>query len=681
MQMGTHSLVLGAFLGLLCVSSVLSQVASRKRVFTDRTEELARRAASGAGDFYGRLDAAHQAVVALDSVDSLRSIDSAKLCQAASNASVIQLEDAYQSIQVYSRLRCLNAKISSAAAEVAVHHLATADNVLAAFQSINVLSTLHQAKTLSQQIDAPQIERIIHLFKNLSSSQGSFKLSSSSPKRSILATGLVYRTLADARALEVSLSDETEGIVEEIRASLAQVLKVSKGGEALLALSGDEDKVHAAAQLVIGAAAIYDGSAITITASQLSGAAQLLGGAFHVGSLADAAAVGPALQALTTSPLPSPLLATLASPRIKASQQDTVGLTVMDAWGQPASVGSVTVHSSPLEASSKGKAQPSSQTLQAGSSSGEYLYSTAHLHSHPGTYTLTVEVTDASGSPAGQSQLMLTVSDEVQLDSISLAFSDGESQAAINETLPYPQALGTKSATLDPSQTLKVSLAMSAKHGSKSVVPQQRMLRLTSLSNKAAAAYFNLKPSKLKDNTYSVSITSTSLHKQAGSQDGAYSMDVLIGDNALDVPVIWPLGTVAVSHHSSDEPQTGLAATEALFRPKPEIVHIGRAPGKRPLSVVSMLFTGLALAPLGLLYLMLSSVGANLKGFPKGGASRLAAIAFHGGILSILGLYTLFWLKLNLIQTLPWLLVLGVFTTVAGYNALSRLADSSIKQQ
>lgn len=118
--------------------------------------------------------------------------------------------------------RCLDAKISSAAAEVAVRHLTTADDVLAAFHSISVLSTLHQAKTLSQRIQAPQVERIIHLFKNLSSSQGSFKLSSSSPKRSILATGLVYRTLADARALEVSLSDETEGIVEEIRASLAQ---------------------------------------------------------------------------------------------------------------------------------------------------------------------------------------------------------------------------------------------------------------------------------------------------------------------------------------------------------------------------------------------------------------------------------------------------------------------------
>lgn len=56
---------------------------------------------------------------------------------------------------------------------------------------------------------------------------------------------------------------------------------------------------------------------------QLSNAAQLLGGAYHVGSLADAAAVGPALKALVESALPQPLLATMASPRIKGSQQVT----------------------------------------------------------------------------------------------------------------------------------------------------------------------------------------------------------------------------------------------------------------------------------------------------------------------------------------------------------------------
>ena len=48
-----------------------------------------------------------------------------------------------------------------------------------------------------------------------------------------------------------------------------QVLKAGKGGSPVLALSGDEDKLQAAAQLVIGAAAIYDGSATAITASQV----------------------------------------------------------------------------------------------------------------------------------------------------------------------------------------------------------------------------------------------------------------------------------------------------------------------------------------------------------------------------------------------------------------------------
>ena len=54
---------------------------------------------------------------------------------------------------------------------------------------------------------------------------------------------------------------------------------------------------------------------------QLSAAGQVLGGAYHVGSLADAANVGPALRALSESALPEPLLPTLASSRISASHQ------------------------------------------------------------------------------------------------------------------------------------------------------------------------------------------------------------------------------------------------------------------------------------------------------------------------------------------------------------------------
>lgn len=47
--------------------------------------------------------------------------------------------------------------------------------------------------------------------------------------------------------------------------------------------------------------------------------------------------------------------------------------------------------------------------------------------------------------------------------------------------------------------------------------PHQRMLRLASKLT-GAAAYFSLKPSRVKDETYTVTITSNSIDKQIGSQ-------------------------------------------------------------------------------------------------------------------------------------------------------------------
>jgi hypothetical protein len=50
-----------------------------------------------------------------------------------------------------------------------------------------------------------------------------------------------------------------------------------------------------------------------------------------------------------------------------------------------------------------------------------------------------------------------------------------------------------------------------------------------------------------------------------------------------------------------------------------------------------------------------------LQGLPSG-ASNLWVLMFHGGIASMLGLYLLFWTKLNLAQTVTPFLVLGLFT-------------------
>ncbi len=64
---------------------------------------------------------------------------------------------------------------------------------------------------------------------------------------------------------------------------------------------------------------------------------------------------------------------------------------------------------------------------------------------------------------------------------------------------------------------LQVSLAMSASHSGSSFVPQQRMLRFMSHKTKTAA-YFSLKPSKVREQTYTITITPNTVEKHIGSQ-------------------------------------------------------------------------------------------------------------------------------------------------------------------
>ena len=62
---------------------------------------------------------------------------------------------------------------------------------------------------------------------------------------------------------------------------LSQVLKGGKAGQATLALPADEDKLQAAAQLIIGAHAIYDGSVIAISGSQVTPCPALMAFTHH----------------------------------------------------------------------------------------------------------------------------------------------------------------------------------------------------------------------------------------------------------------------------------------------------------------------------------------------------------------------------------------------------------------
>lgn len=101
----------------------------------------------------------------------------------------------------------------------------------------------------------------------------------------------------------------------------------------------------------------------------------------------------------------------------------------------------------------------------------------------------------------------------------------------------------------------------------------------------------------------------------------------------------------------------------------PEIKHQFRVPDKRPSRIVSDVFTGLCLTPLVLLLIFWSKLGINMGNF----TFHPSTIGFHLGFGGILVLFTVFWLKLNMFQTLRLLIPIAIFTFLCGNRLLRRL--------
>ena len=146
---------------------------------------------------------------------------------------------------------------------------------------------------------------------------------------------------------------------------------------------------------------------------------------------------------------------------------------------------------------------------------------------------------------------------------------------------------------------------------------------------------------------------------------------------------------------------------EVASGPLPEIVHQFRAPDKRPPAVVSFAFTALVLAPflfflVGVSILQLNSanvththpfffssllslfktkpkklvfVGANVSNFPFNSTAFFFAAGFQGCIGSIFALFFIYWLRLNMVQTLCYLLALALAAIFFGQYALRYVAS------
>eukprot|EP00736_Rhodelphis_marinus_P004271 Rmarinus@m.9086 len=114
--------------------------------------------------------------------------------------------------------------------------------------------------------------------------------------------------------------------------------------------------------------------------------------------------------------------------------------------------------------------------------------------------------------------------------------------------------------------------------------------------------------------------------------------------------------------------------------PLPNLEHKFAEPEVRTNEATSFAFAVAALAPLAVLLISWLAVGANIRGFPVGAVS-LPALVFQGCIAGLGLLYALFFIQINLFQTLAGLAVLTVVGAVTGQPTLRALAEASQKSE
>ncbi|GJQ86544.1 hypothetical protein Trydic_g10444 [Trypoxylus dichotomus] len=279
----------------------------------------------------------------------------------------------------------------------------------------------------------------------------------------------------------------------------------------------------------------------------------------------------------------------------------------------------------------------SKQPLTPGKEPTEYILP---LRLEPGQYSLALNAGKYS------STLTVLVSGPIKLQSLDIGLGDADGTSA------------PKMTKLDYKSELQTPLQADATHNLivKFSLPRpvhQTFLRL--YSKKREIIFIAEKDSNL---LYKINVN---LASELG-HSGIFKMELILGDAIMSNPIRWNLGTVEVNLPTPEPTKT------VKLGPKPELKHLFRKPDKRPPHFVSMLFTALAVSPLLLLLILWLKIGINFGNF------SFTAVPFHTGLASILALFTLFWLRLDMFTTCGWLIPLGGFTFLSGNRLLNKIA-------
>ncbi|XP_046989739.1 dolichyl-diphosphooligosaccharide--protein glycosyltransferase subunit 2 [Schistocerca americana] len=378
------------------------------------------------------------------------------------------------------------------------------------------------------------------------------------------------------------------------------------------------------------------------------------------------------LNTLTNNKFHLPVAITLASPPAVSSDQPKVSVKVSNLLGKPLS-------SDPLSVTAESATRVGDEVVVLSkkkfeqSASDRTMYSLNLMEVKPerGLYKLTVSAALAKPDPrlvgnVGAS-LTIKVMCAVAVENVEIGTADADqtTQPKLTKVL-FPNQLAT-TIEADSLQKLIMKFTLKDKTTNKLMTVHQAFVRLYKKDTNQEII-FVAEPDTSK--TYKFDMDVGGKAAEFGHKSGVYSIELIIGDAVLSNSFAWTLGSVNLKFAEQSAAFAG-AKDPYLYAIKPEIKHLFREPERRPPVLVSNLFTGLLCIPILILLGLWVKIGVNISNFPF----SLSAIGFHLGLGGIFALFGIFWLQLNMFQTVKYLLGIGVVTFLCGNKLLSKIAS------
>ncbi|KAI1723438.1 oligosaccharyltransferase subunit ribophorin II domain-containing protein [Ditylenchus destructor] len=215
----------------------------------------------------------------------------------------------------------------------------------------------------------------------------------------------------------------------------------------------------------------------------------------------------------------------------------------------------------------------------------------------------------------------------------------------------------------DQHRKIQLKFVVKDKKGGVALTVHQAFVALVHVESQREVIYVAESDKTTKAYTFDLDLKTH--HKDFFGMSGKYAVRLILGDAAVSNPVDWTVAEITITVPAVETPPMP-KSKEITYNKLPEIQHQFRQPEAQPPTIVSTTFAALCGAPFLILFGLWLRIGLNFGNLRP----SLWALGFHLGLAAIFALYYLYWLKLNMFQTLQYLAIIGTATFVCGNRFL-----------